>query len=96
MGLLLDDTECDNLDRILYECNGVLNKYIIINELLYFDEADIFCRNELGTNLASIHSFHITMKLFCAHIRFDCWIELNYKMEYFHGQTALRLIMAMM
>ena len=79
---LLDDTECNNLDKIMCnKCNNVINKYIIINQLKHFVDAQSFCRNAIGTNLASIHSFddHNEAIFLCQRYDKECWIGLTFK-----------------
>eukprot|EP01084_Bolivina_argentea_P300125 517413_1 len=76
---LWDDTECNNLGRILCnKCDSVINKYVIINELSYYDEAQTYCKHEIGTDLASVHSLsdHKEILFLCERYENDCWIGL--------------------
>ena len=54
-----NDTPCNSKHKVLCNsCEGKLNKYIMYgNPPLHFDIADTFCRNDLNTTLASIHSY---------------------------------------
>eukprot|EP01084_Bolivina_argentea_P293141 504133_1 len=50
-------TECENAERfVCNSCDGVLNKYILIQSDLSWIDADNYCQTQYGTHLASIHS----------------------------------------
>eukprot|EP01083_Nonionella_stella_P040592 110128_1 len=56
---LWDDTECDNLDKVLCNaCDSIIHRYIIIHQRLYWNEAHEYCVTHVGGHLATIYSPH--------------------------------------
>ena len=76
------DEDCDAKHRfICNSCEGVLEKYILIEDDIgsTYSNALDYCENTHGTSLASIHSvddFEAT-QLLCTTVTTDCWIGLN-------------------
>lgn len=63
---------CNKCDKI--------NKYTIIKQLVYFDEAEAYCQDYIGTHLASIHSEKdmAEAQFLCdLYLGKECWICLQ-------------------
>eukprot|EP01084_Bolivina_argentea_P282794 484162_1 len=82
---LFDDTECNNNHKFLCnKCDTIINKYLIINKAMNYNQAQTYCIDNIGTNLAIIYSNNQYNEaiFLCSHSsqysnNNECWIGSN-------------------